>query len=330
LIGLCEARASQETFKDPNLAQELKKDLIDLVRDQGNILVVGSNRPTDSVPFRREEAVSDIDTSSLWHGTLDVLKDYHDASQTRTVIETGLDADDGLSLTFVSALQQQAASVDSDSWRIWCIQNFTEWHMLSPYKNYPMKESGYLKSVDAASLKICVTPGLSRSMGPNVLNGKDGVPKRSQPIDQLGNRFFEKHDLVRTLPQCSRHRSSSCWQFLASDSAQDAQAIRSRTPTSAGMKGLALSAAEKVLPQNVVIVEAAFRNATMQTFSLDEIEIQQRRKEMVENMRDIVLDAIRGQCTLGHSCKASSIQRLQDLMLLVPSLAGANKTHVLP
>jgi hypothetical protein len=299
------------------------------VRGQGNILVVGSNRPPDGVPFRSTDAVSDINTFSLWHGTLDILNDYHDASQTRTVIETGLDADDGLALTFVSALQQQVASLDSDSWRIWCIRNYTEWHLLSPYKNYPMKESGYLRGVDAASLKICVTPGLSRSMGPDVRKRNDGVPKRSHRIDYLGNHFFEKHDLVRALPQCSGHQSSSCWQFLRSDSAQDAQAIRSRTPTSAGMKGLSLSSAEKILPENALIVEAAFRNATMQTFSLDENELQQRRKEMLGDLREIVLDAIRGQCTLGHSCKASSIQRLQELMLVVPSLAVENNTHVL-
>jgi hypothetical protein len=288
------------------------------VRGQGNILVVGSNRPPDRVPFRSKEAVSDIDSTSLWHGTLDILNDYHDASQTRTVIETGLDADDGLALTFVSTLQQRASLLDSNSWRIWCIRNYTEWHMLSPYKNYPIKESGYVQSVDAKSLKICVTPGLSRSMGPDVFNRSDGPTNQLQSIDYLGNNFFEKHDLIRTLPRCSGHRSSSCWQFLTSAGLQDSQAIRSRTPTSAGMKGLTLSSAKKVLPRSKAKTETCLWNATMQSFSLDRNEIRHCRKDILDDLRDIVLDAIRGQCTLGHSCKASSIQRLQELMLAVP------------
>jgi hypothetical protein len=295
--------------EDPMLEPELKKGLIDLVRGQGNIMVVGSNSPHDNVPFRSTDAISDINTTSLWHGRIDVLKDYHDAAQTRTVIETGLDADDGLALSFVSTIQRQAASLDPHSWRIWCISKHTEWHVFAPFKNYPMKDSGYVRSVDAKKLKICVTPGLSRSMGPGVHDRKGGVPKPSQSIDDLGNHFFEK-------------------QFLTSAAAHEAQAIRSRTPTSAGMKGLALPSS-KVLPQSAVLVEAVFWNDTMQSFSLDGAEIRQRRMDVLDDLSDIVLDAIRGQCTLGHSCKASSVQRLQDLMLVVPSLAYANSsTHV--
>jgi hypothetical protein len=307
----------------------LKEALIDLVHGHVNVLVVGSNRAPDVVPFRSDEAIQDITVQSLWYGSRRLLDSYHRAAQTRVVLETGLDSDDGLMLDFVARIQQEAATSlrGSGAWKIWCARNHAEWHAFTPYRNYPAVDAGCVRNIVARRLQICVTPGLTRGAGPRL--NEASVAKRLRPLDGFGNHFFEKHDAVRMLPRCGNNTKrlveTACWQFLAPPSTStstdtlgsedQAQAIRSRTPTSAGMKGLlGLDGNMRLLSPDEVRDELDLWNRTVDRFSLDVNTIRRRRREMIDNLPRIIQDAVKGQCTVGHSCKNSSVERLQALL----------------
>jgi hypothetical protein len=234
--------------------------------------------------------------------------------------------------------------VKADEWKIWCLGDHTEWHPFSPYKNFPREEWGYLRTVTADELKICVTPGLTRGMGANATS----VPgynksEESYLIDGLGNQFFRKHDMVRRLKRCSSNQlaqrkqrrqtrataTTACWQFLAPSRPNQAQAIRARTPTSTGMKNLQGGASRglsrrKARSPDQVRAATALWNETIGVFSLDDGTIRRHRQEMKDNLQLILEDAIRGRCKGGEnfSCKDSALQTLQRLLR---NLATARK-----
>lgn len=305
---------------DENLRQELRESLINTVRGYKNIVVVGSSVAPDGTMFRHN-GTSDITNHSLWYGNMDVVQEYHRASQTRIVVETGLDADDGIALDLLERLQRLVAvRKGSTWWRIYCLTNHTEWLYFNPYKNYPVKDAGHLRKISVQSVQVCITPGLTRASAANAARAR--VSTKSRPISQLGNHYFERHDQVRKLKQCSKQYRTACWSYLPSASINERLAIRSRTPTSAGMKGVSITYRNEIDEEDLPWV-MAFWNDTMKTFSLDENKIRRLRREMQSTLPNILDDAIEGQCTKGHSCKNTSTQVLQEL--LQTSLASRTK-----
>jgi len=98
-------------------------------------------------------------------------------------------------------------------------------------------------------------------------------------------------------------------------------ALRSRTPTSAGMKGVVTGRNNK--PRAHVIMEEKARDPLVRKsmwhvlthyFAVDEAVATEVNQYLASHFVDIVEDNLRGQCTRGHSCKMSTKEELQRLL----------------
>lgn len=92
---------------DPLLNSTIQKQMIELLTPYPNFILIGSNRNEDG--FRRLTQEDDIfNATKLLSGDLSLVQTAHTMSQNRVVLETRLDADDGLNIHFVNEIQMDA------------------------------------------------------------------------------------------------------------------------------------------------------------------------------------------------------------------------------
>jgi hypothetical protein len=289
---------------DPALHPSLKSGLLAAVQHLDNVMVIASNYNPEG--FRDYHAIANItnDQDSVWAGSWDLLKSYHDAAQTRMVVESRLDADDALSTEFCESVQQQVVEQlkDDKAWSVGCAEFHVEWQQYSPW-NDTGKDKGAL--VGLASQK-CVTPGLTFAYG--------GAASRA---DMPASAHHKIHS---TLPACSEHQPTECLYRLSVPNKMPV-AIRARTVTSAGMSSLFLEDAfgQKGLPKK--LQQSSWRNIQDDLWrtlpplcGLDASDIWKMRAFLKEHEKEIVTDNLKGQCTKGHSCKEESRAALKKLL----------------
>lgn len=238
---------------DPDLSPALKRDLLRTVDGMDNVLVVASNGSQED-GLRNPHGNRDITqpnvsnnssnnttgSTSVWYGSVETFRSYQEASQTRMVLETNLDADDGLAVSFVETLQRQAdatfhttshtgTTVESDTgssfdpniaWRIYCVNHHVTWQFWAPWRKTnddtnndrsTVTERGSLEAQH--DLDICVTPGLTWA---------------SRPRTPQTFKYMRWHWRIRgTLPRCSDDHEnnennknnrttalSGCWSYV--------------------------------------------------------------------------------------------------------------------
>jgi hypothetical protein len=270
---------------DPMLNETIREPLVDMLTDCPNHVLVASN--TNPEGFRGDSAVSDISRDVVWSGSYDLIHEYHHAAQTRIVLESRLDADDGIHLRFVEYMQTMAPKFLSDqhSWMVWCASSHLEWHYNSPFPKLKEDvEYGFLLGIKN---KECVTPGLTWSYGIGSTRGD--LPR--------GTHQF----LHKVLPECSDSQTSHClhrfWELKPG-------AIRARTPTSAGMSHL-------VEADNLhkLTFKQGNTQAELQTkmwdgaetiFGINRQDMVGTKKHVVSHLAGIASDNLKGQCTHGH------------------------------
>ena len=110
-------------------------------------------------------------------------------------------------------------------------------------------------------------------------------------------------------------------------------ALRSRTPTSAGMRGVVTQEGNKPLAH--IFMTEKIKDPKIRTkmwkvlghyFAVTEEMATDANTYVREHFVAIVGDNLRGQCTKGHSCKISSkeeLQRLLDLAVATEGKVGA-------
>jgi len=355
---------------DPDLHPELRKGLLQLVKEYPHILVVASNRFPDG--FRYQS----IDQMEVWSGSIPLLQSVHRAAQTRPTLETRLDADDGLTLEYLEKVQKHAfrtkalwnndeeqeqpqlqpqnrstaASSTSSlsAWRVWCAASILEW------QHYSMVTSATngMEDVDddrgewhPLRPNLCVTPGLTW-----------GYAAGTKPSD----RPTGAHDKIyRTIPQCQTEGSTRCHERLrftrlddddndsssstTETAASASAAIRARTPTSAGMSEIVLKQQQQQQPKQPLTVgegeltiissnsthtfrqhhhrqqQDAWWRTVESKFGLRDgaARIRRLRADFERHMRDILMDAVAGQCIPGGvpgTCKRASTVQLQGLL----------------
>ena len=156
---------------DPELHTEVKEGLITLVTGIKNVVVVGSNeirKGSMEMGFRSVDAISDITEESLFYGNLDLVKAYYEAAKTKTLLETNLDADDGLASMFVKRSQEVVMELfkandekqrrkqrrQQSSFMTLCAGRHAEWQFYVPWDI--RDKSGSLK---LGSTHVCITAG---------------------------------------------------------------------------------------------------------------------------------------------------------------------------
>lgn len=305
---------------DPELHEDLLRDLIALVKPYDFIYVVASNVNFGvgqrQGGWRGGEAGSDVLSSTLYTGDRTRLEQAHSARETRAVLETRIDADDGLHLEYVERLQHEASRTlrwDRDQshqrtqrWLYLCSLRSLDWNPTPQNDNVdPHNQFGVF--VARKSPHVCITPGIT--LGVSI-----GVQESELPR-------YGHFDLVQKLRyggakkavQCGAATRSKCLHLLATPFIG---AVRSRTPTSAGMRDVLLDddRFEKRL-HSLVTNNAALLTAVLRKdFHCRLDDVVRANRYVQAHAVDIAADNFRGQCTKGHSCKNSTKEALLSVI----------------
>jgi hypothetical protein len=277
---------------DPMLNETIKRPLLELLEPYPHFILVASN----SNPEGFRSNIVDISPETVWSGSYELVQEYHEAAQSRVLLESRLDADDGVHYEFVEYIQTTSPLPREGEWKIWCALSHLEWHADSPF-NSDESDYGFLVGIKHAG---CVTPGLTMSYGV-------GVSRQDLP---RGTHQY----LHKILPACHKEKgSTNCLERFALNPG----AIRARTPTSAGMAHLVQEHNHKKKYMRVS-PQANFQykiwEATESLYHLDRKQVIQTKNYLKEHLAAIAADNLKGQCTKGHSCKQKAKISLLNIL----------------
>jgi hypothetical protein len=350
---------------DPDLDEVSLQRLIELMAPHPNFFVLGSNvnygigvRPGS---WRGGEAgaallnhgsseksgqVGQGGDTTIYTGALPLLKYAHAARESKIVVETRLDADDGLPFHYLEAMGNTAleklsppdspTTLDADAlttnslnhqaedsahqhakWLYWCAHESINWYPTAMYKGLKdanvedivlQRDPGRF-TIDAKGHDghpICLTPGLSTGLAVGV--SYDDMP-------HIGH-FTLMHDLqlLQSQVSCGLDDIRYCLHVV------DMRPIRSRTPTSAGMKNLQLEG--KGVSDN--LVEKQW-NYVMEVFGITKTSVYDTNLKMQRSLIHILQDNFKGQCTTGHSCKKDTKTTLLEMIRMVGGQAAVDE-----
>jgi hypothetical protein len=99
-------------------------------------------------------------------------------------------------------------------------------------------------------------------------------------------------------------------------------ALRSRTPTSAGMLGVSPDDMQMILVKKQPILTYAMWVLMVREFGVSDKSLVKTNEYFANHIYDIAEENARGQCTQGHSCKTSSKDLLQQYADLKSEMRG--------
>ena len=301
---------------DPDLNASLLNKLISLLKPYSFIYLVASNVNygigVNPGGWRGGEAGEDVLQSRVYTGNMTLLRQAHAARESRGVLETRLDADDGLHLHYLEMIQEQALSTlqymsnESSSnklrWMYWCAMNHLTWSPTPPFATGNQFEE-YGAFIPLRSSTRCITAGIT--LGISVGQNESTVPR------------FMHHELFDALRINNKRASCNGDKCLHMIQKPLLGAIRSRTTASAGMRGVITGKGEydeKMGKFAVSLTSQHLISALEKGFNVSMSNTVRANRYMQEHVTAIVADNLRGQCTHGHSCKKTTREALEKLL----------------
>ena len=373
------ASTEDSNFADPPFLWIIKVDpalegtailsrLVDLVGKHREVMLVGSNTNygigIKGGGWRGGQAGADIllaaQEGRLYSGDIDLVRRAHAARKDRVVLETRLDADDGLNILYLESLQRDALEdlfsgyeeedEDGDStaielppgtarWLYWCPLSHVAWDPTPPDEDPQTSPNAtmYGTFIPWRSSKACITAGLTVGSSVGVLEGdiprfphqsifeRIRHPNATIWSSSNGNRHYRVANhpssgssIDSDAGNCGLYNRTACLRMVTHPKMG---ALRSRTPTSAGMKGVVTQENNK--PQAHILMEERAKDPKIRAsmwkvlghyFAVTEEMATEVNTYVRDHFVDIVGDNLRGQCTKGHSCKISSKEELQRLL----------------
>lgn len=278
-----------------------------------------SPNTTSVIHLRRYNSTSSSEgkeKGGIYTGNVSLLHLAHSLRNDKIILETRLDADDGLPLSYLehvqkSAMEQLSANGDQKKqtakkkWMYWCVADSLSWYptiMVDEFKKSHVRPSledpGRFTMEYNYGKKYCLTPGLTSGISVGVKDSE--VPRYSHMklfwhLTTRNECSMSDHDLEKNQTQCIQ-------LYRGKANAP----IRARTPTSAGMSNVVLHSAAKLLRYNDAYIE--------NTYGILKERLIQANHHFFENLTDIVKDNLQGQCTKGHSCKSSTKKILMAII----------------
>jgi Putative rhamnosyl transferase len=303
---------------DPNLDPSQLASLIRLAGEQqcnANIYVIASN---ENPRFRSGEETRKLAQSKVYTGNrtrLEIAMALHDQFP---ILETRLDADDGLHIGYLQFIQEtvrQTTKVHPKlQWMFWCVHSHLEWFWMDKQSTLPPNATLALRgnlltfgSWRVVQNQYCMTPGLSTYFGVTTnarqvpYTGHSKLFKVIQGLDGVDNR---------NISNCGQPQTADCIQFVQSFALD---AIRSRTPTSAGVRAVQPVARDLQRYTSLEQVQY-YRNTALQSFAISGASLQWINQFMADHLIDVASDNVRGQCTPGHSCDERASEQLRQLV----------------
>jgi Putative rhamnosyl transferase len=263
------------------------------------------------------------------------------------ILETRLDADDGLHVQFIETVQRTAIRTFQQNphvqWMYWCSRRHMEWHWTDPITQnqqqlqqtisttttvhekgkkvpgQPLSKSLSKMLYDYGTLQgvthtnLCITPGITTGFAIGTRESDvpvfahDELVKKIKNVNTGGNTTVVEDGAKNHHPGCGFANHADCLQFVETFVFE---AIRSRSPTSAGMLNIQADA-----PYDTWWVHYVFWNMLHESFGITRQNIQWIQSYLTLHLIDIARDNLLGQCTTGHSCKVSAKQELEQLIL---------------
>ena len=120
---------------------------------------------------------------------------------------------------------------------------------------------------------------------------------------------------------CGLYPSSQCAIFVQYPRVS---AFRSRAMTSAGMHNIEAEGGTSVkTPQKYIDYAAKLWDGTIESqFGINTSQAKEAADFMSTNYLGTVRDNLKGQCTHGHSCKISSMEKLQSTIDILEEEVG--------
>ncbi|KAL3784874.1 hypothetical protein HJC23_012477 [Cyclotella cryptica] len=268
-----------------------------------------------------------------------IVSRAHEARSDRVVLETRLDSDDAINISYFSVLHYTALKdlvnysisefVSNDDefeqktddehsvevqhttqhptarWIYWCPHRHIQWNPSTSFYN-PNNDPGMLSVFESPN--VCVTPGLT--LGFAVGTDEADVPRyeHTQVYWEINhNHNFKTGD--STEQDCGLYPTSRCAVFVENPYVA---AFRSRAMTSAGMHMMeALGKPSMEMPDFYTeISNKLWKGHIQDYFGIEPKKAKEAADFLMNIYVDTVRDNLRGQCTKGHSCKQSSLEKL--------------------
>jgi hypothetical protein len=319
---------------DPDLDPLLLKELITDLQDYPNFFLVASNvnyRINENFPgaWRGGAEIQDLARSEIYTGNQTLLQVAMALTEELPILETRLDADDGLHVQFLEQVQNEALdkfgvlddknedggmnadgnekSTMTPKWLYWCAQRHMEWHWQDKQtcggsddndndNTTPCKLNQAYGSLSGVShTHLCITPGIT-------VGFPVGVEEHEVPVHP--HHLLAK--LIQSAPPeegCGYEKASDCLIFVHTFIFA---AVRSRTPTSAGMQNVV-----EIPPVDSAAmtwrVTYAYWNLLHESFRIQREQVQWMHEYLSDHLIEIARDNLLGQCKTGHSCKVRTV-----------------------
>jgi hypothetical protein len=352
-----------------------------------NTYIIGSNRNfriNEHFPgaVRDGAEIFDMMNCKIYSGNqerLELLMSLYEAPI--PILETRLDADDGLHIELLDTIQRTALQTFEQyptvQWMYYCCRRHMEWHWMDPLHPISiLSTSKSMASVIASSqshhnfnhnnqsvlqtmiqrygtlqgvkhTNLCITPGITTAYNSHTREAVVPVFAHDELVKKIkltsstssgsasstitnhthhhhhhstkesdkshrtstNENTTESSTSINTKIDCGYTNGSSynCLQFIETFLFE---AIRSRTPTSAGMLQIT---ADHIYDS--AYVHYMFWNMLHSSFGIVRSHLRYVQQYISDNLIPISQDNFLGQCTTGHSCKESAKKELQQLIL---------------
>jgi hypothetical protein len=331
---------------DPGLDPWILQELVSYLQEYPNFFLVASNvnyRINEHFPgaWRGGAEIQDLARSQIYTGNQTLLQVAMALRDQLPVLETRLDADDGLHVQFLEQVQNEAldkfvidddeqdkkedgSSLNGDNnenrsiipkWLYWCAQRHMEWHWQdertcdgsddhhhhTTNNRLCQLEQEYGSLSGVAHSQLCITPGIT-------VGFPVGVQEHEVPVHP--HHLLAKR--IQTAPVeegCGYKNTSDCLIFVHTFIFE---AIRSRTPTSAGMLNVGVAEIDNDNANTVTSTSPwatyAYWNMLHESFRIPRQQVQWMQHYLSDHLIEIARDNLLGQCTTGHSCKVRTVQ----------------------
>jgi hypothetical protein len=284
---------------DPDLDVELMNEMKQLLAPYPHFYLIHSKSVKKRPITRNWKIRLHFNESDIVSGDKQVLMKASKDSTDKILIETNLDADDGLAYyvlqdirdDFVRRLKpvaEQVFSIRKNGWVVGCYHQFIGWY---PDYSTKSKDYGGLR-IDLRHDKFCPTPGLTIA----------SVPK----ANTTGVYLSKHNEIVRRIPRCKSHEDFECLYGVG----EIPSTVRARTPSSAGMDNIGEKFGHT---ENVQHLWAYLDHL----FGISREDVAQAGRYFLENSNAIARENLEGLCVPGTykwTCKEEVKEKLKKLI----------------
>ena len=303
-------------YTDPNLDKEIVDGMVELLKPYPHFYMVLSLE--DRRGLGGKDIKNDLAPSDFLTGDTDKLYFNLENVHFLNVLESRLDADDALNINWIKEVQRRAVQVfkeeEGRDWMYWCINKAVEWNWVGPGDRKPLHQFGALvhpRPYDERN--FCHTPGMTVGV-------RRGSFTRSV-VKGAHQTLFEKLEKENS-PCGPSYSGTDCIAFVGNFTYA---ALRSRTPTSASMAGVNTNGGKAYRLAAEQGVER-WKHA-IETFALLPENARHITDYFFQNMKPILEDNLKGQCTEGHSCRMEAHTMLKKMIQLYSLNETQNKDN---